>query len=469
MAERLAGAEATLYHQMLGTIRQRSPRNRLRENLFLAKKRLDKIGFSVPDSMKDFDAVIGWPEKAVMVPARRIRPGQFSSSDAQGLVGELNDRFETPYFRQMERMGIDASLRHGVSFLFSTRGDVLNGEPEVVLSARSALEATAQVDRRTLSVTAALEVVDRKTSLMYVPGETLVINLEGSELVVSRRVQGGQGVPCVPYIWGRTLDRPFGRSRITRPVMDMSGQAIRIMLRQEVQAEHFSSPQRVLEGARQEAFNDSQGRARNPWDITTGSVWGIPDFFDEDTGEWRRANLKQISAASMQPHTDHLRSIAMMYSGETGIPVDQLGIIHDNPTSADAIRANESQLNSLVRAELPNYADDRRMLGYHVMQAAEGWSPGLERDMRKVRAVMHAPETSTQQSAAYWAAEFIKSNPWAADSDVVLEMWGFDESQLERLRDERRRLKGSGLIDRLLNREQAPSQVPTARPAASQE
>lgn len=70
--------------------------------------------------------------------------------------------------------------------------------------------------------------------------------------------------------------------------------------------------------------------------------------------------------------------------------------------------------------------------------------------MRTVRATFRDPGTTTRQSQAYWAAEFIKANPWAAESDVVLEMWGFDESQLERLRDERRRLKGSGLVDRLL-------------------
>lgn len=451
MAERLAGAEATAYHQMLATIRRHKSRNLLRENLFLAKKRLDKVGFSVPDSMRDFAAAIGWPEKAVMVPARRIRPGTFSSVEEPGLIAELNDRFSSSYMHMMDRMAINSSLEFGASFVFVTAGDVLDGDPDVVLSARSALEATATIDRRTLRVMSALELIDAKTSIMYLPGQALVIEVRSGELVVSNRVKGIPGrVQCVPYAWGRTLDRPFGRSRITRPVMDYSGMAVRIMLRQEVHAEHFSSPQRVLEGARKEAFTDEDGNLRPAWQIQTGSVWGIPDFFDEETGEWRRANLTQINAASMQPHSDHLRQIAMQFSGETSIHVDQLGIIHDNPSSADAIRAHDNPLDELVREELPNYADDRRRVAELVMFTANGYSPALERSMRRVRATFLDPGATTATGAADRATKFLAANPWAAESDVALEMWGFDEAQLERLRDERERIQGGRVMDKVL-------------------
>lgn len=451
MVERLAGAEATLYHRMLKTIRGHQKRNQLRENLFQAKARLDKVGFSVPDSMVDFAAAIGWPEKAVMVPARRMQPGSFFTSGSPDIADELNERFNTGYTRLMERMAIDSSLKHGPAFTFITPGDVLSGDPDVVLSSRSALEATAIIDRRTLKITAALEIVDDKTRVMFLPGENLVIKLVGSELVVSDRVRGIEGrVQCVLDGWGRTLDRPYGRSRITRPVMDYSGIAVRIMLRQEVHAEHFSSPQRVLEGARQAAFMGKDGRMKDGLEISTGSVWGIPDYFDEETGEWIRANLKEITASSMQPHSDHLRQIAMMFSGETAIPVSQLGIIQDNPSSADAIRAAESDLTSLVEAELPNYRDARRERAELVLLTAHVPSESLIREARKVHAPFQDPGTVTASGASDRAVKFLSANPWAANSDVALEMWGFDESQVERLRDERARLTAGGVLDRLM-------------------
>lgn len=470
MAERLAGAEATAFHNLYGIIRKNKVRNTLRENLFLAKKRLDKIGFSVPASMADFDAAIGWPEKSVMVPARRIQPRAFTTTGSENVAGELNQTFDEAYVRQVERMWIDSSLQGGISFSFVTPGDQLAGEPDVIVSARSSLEATAVLNKRTQRVESALELVDGKTSVLYLPGVTLVIGLDGSELVVRERIRGIENyVPCVPARWGRSLSRPYGRSRITRPVMDLSGQAIRTMLRQEVHAEHFSSPQRILEGAREEAFLGKDGKRKEAWEITTGSVWGIPDFFDEETGEWRRAALKQLTASSMQPHTDQLRSIAMMFSGETAIPVSQLGIIHDNPSSADAIRAHESDLVSLVEAEIPNYGDDRRELARAVMYVREGRSASLDAELRRLQSNFADPGTITRAAAADRATKFVASHPEYADSDVVLELWGFDETQLERLKNHRARRAGRGVLDELLARPAAPASGAAPTDAAKSE
>src|SRR5690625_8004781 len=46
----------------------------------------------------------------------------------------------------------------------------------------------------------------------------------------------------------------------------------------------------------------------------------------------------------MTPHSDMLRTVAMAFSGETGIPPSSLGIIHDQPASAEAIRAAEHDM-----------------------------------------------------------------------------------------------------------------------------
>ena len=461
MAERLAGKEAKVFHDSLAVIRRNYRRNKHRENLFLAKQRLDQVGFSVPDSMKEFEAAIGWPEKAVMVPARRIKPSVFDTAGgSKDFADEVNERFSGRYMRTMERMLIDASLRHGCSFAFVTPGDTDEGEPDVVVSARSALEATAFINRRTLQVTSGLEAIDRYNYILYLNGQTLSINNAQGELLVTRR-KPNRGVPVVTYAWGRTLERYFGRSRITRPVIDYSGQAIRTMLRQEVHAEHFSSPQRILEGARQSAFTDKDGNLKDSLDIATGAIWGIPDFFDEETGEWRRSNLKQINASSMQPHTEQLRSIAMMFSGETGIPLNQLGIIQDNPSSAEAMRASETDLNTLVEAELPNYEDSRSDLAGQVMRLAHPRMAGLDTEVNKLRGTLLNPATTSLSASADWATKFVSANPWAAQSDVVLEMWGFTGSQLERLRNERNRLNSGGVLQQLLqarNSQQQPAQ-----------
>lgn len=340
--------------------------------------------------------------------------------------------------------------------MFTTPGDLLGGDPEVVISTRSALEATAIADRRTLRPSSALEVFDEKTSIMYFPGEVVVVELVHGELRVTDRIKGvGQRVQCVPFAWDRTVSKPFGRSRISRPVMDYSGMAVRTMLRQEVQAEHLSSPQRVLEGARESAFIDAKGDKKSMWDIATGSIWGIPDFYDEESGEWRRANLKQLAAASQQPHTDQLKTIAMMFSGATDIPIGQLGIIQDNPSSAEAIRMAESAMVNTVTMQLPSYEDARLELAVNVLGAAHGLSASLEAEVRKVRPTFMEPGTTTPGAQADRAQKFIAANPWAAQSEVALELWGFTASQVSRLRDEMKRQAGASLVRQILG--QAPA------------
>lgn len=46
----------------------------------------------------------------------------------------------------------------------------------------------------------------------------------------------------------------------------------------------------------------------------------------------------------MQPHTDYMRSLAARFSGETNVPISTLGVIHDQPASAEAIYAASEPL-----------------------------------------------------------------------------------------------------------------------------
>lgn len=446
----LSGAYADTYHRLRAQIRKAEPRNKLRDNLFAAKERLREVGFSVPESMMDFAAAIGWPEKAVTAATRRVRPGRIVIPRDSGLEEDVNAVFTEKAGRMAERMAIDSSGRHGCAFVF-----VLMTANGPKLTARSAREASALVDRRTLEVTAALECIDAKTDLLYLHGMVLRIE-RGSDLKVTEVAPTPTGmVACVPYVWGQSLDRLFGRSRITRPIMDLSGMAIRTMLRAEVTAEHFSSPQRALLGARKSAFTDKEGRVRSGLEVTTGSVWGIPDFFDEETGEWRRAHLQQLAASSQQPHLEHMRMIASQMSAESSIPINQLGIIQDNPPSAEAIRILESDLVGLVQGELGSYGAARmrtarivaHMLGDPWMQMSAADLDGM---FRGAHAAFLNPGTVTPAAASDMAQKFIAAYPDLATEDTVMELWGFDESQLQRLQEAIRRRKGANELAGIL-------------------
>ena len=97
-------------------------------------------------------------------------------------------------------------------------------------------------------------------------------------------------------------------------------------------AEFFTSPQKYLLGVDSDPFEN-----RTRWEAYIGNIFTVSQTEDGTT-----PTFGQLSQGSMQPHTDYMRALAARFSGETNVPVSQLGVIHDNPSSAEAItQANE--------------------------------------------------------------------------------------------------------------------------------
>lgn len=432
---------------MLRLVRRKRERNQLRTSYHDAKKRLDKIGFSIPPHMQDFAVVLGWPNKAVKVPARRVRPDGFTLPRQSTMLAELEEIFGENYFAAVERMAIEASLQHSVSFVFVTPGDTDAGEPEIIVAARTALEATAEIDTRTNRVTKALELVGRWEALLYLPGETLRLQYLRSEWMVTAIYTGVKNrVTCTPYVWGRSLERPFGYSRITRPLMGFTDMACRTMLRQEVNAEFYGAPQRALLGAEEEHFLDANGKRISPLDALIGGVWALPNTRDEETGDLVKPTLQQLTQATFQPHGEMLKSIGLMVSSETSIPVGYLGIIHDNPSSADAIRANESDLVSVVEAELPSIGMSRVDLARNVLAVKYGeWTPAMESELRGLSAHFMDPGTTSKAAQADAGLKFTQTFP-DADPEVAMEVYGLDKSKIERMNAYRAKKEGANKL-----------------------
>ncbi|SDK79487.1 hypothetical protein [Arthrobacter sp. ok362] len=447
----LTDAESATFTRMLTAIRRKSGRNQLRTSYFDSKKRLDKIGFSIPPHMRDFAVAIGWANKAVKVPARRIRPDGFTLGRPSKMLADLDEVFGDNYFAAVERMAIEASLRHSVSFVFTTPGDTAAGEPDVIVAARTALEATAEIDTRTNRVTAALELVGRWEALLYLPGVTLRIQYVERQWLVTRTHVGIVGrVTCTPYVWARALDRPFGYSRISRPLMGFTDMAVRTMLRQEVNAEFYGAPQRALLGAEEEHFQDATGKRISPLDALIGGVWALPNTRDEETGDLLKPTLQQLSQATFQPHGEMLKTIGLMVSSETSIPVGYLGIIHDNPSSADAIRASEADLVAVVEGELDSIGMSRVDLARNVLAVKYGeWTPAMEKELRGLSAHFKDPGTSSKAAQADAGLKFTQTFP-DGDPEVAMEVYGLDKGQIERMNTYRKGQAGANRLDALL-------------------
>ena len=80
--------------------------------------------------------------------------------------------------------------------------------------------------------------------------------------------------------------------------------------------------------------------SENTWKSLISAINAISKDEDGDV-----PTLQQVQQASMQPHSDMLKTIAMLVASETNVPVNDLGITMDNPASAEAMAAAERKLS----------------------------------------------------------------------------------------------------------------------------
>lgn len=447
--------------------RAKYPRNELRRKYYDGKNVLKDFGISIPPQLKDVETVVGWPEKAVSALARRIRHDGFvipgvdaGSLGVEDIWAQNRMELETP-------QAITSAILHSVAFLYATMGDTQSGEPGVLLTARSAMSGTGLWNPRRRILSAALSVIayeepqpgqQRLTQLaMYLPDKVLIITRDGllSKWTVDERRHSLGRVPVEPMPFLPDLDRPFGVSRVNRATMSITDEAVRTVLRTEVSAEFYSAPQRYALGADPEAFEDEAGRVRTGWESILGRVLAIGR--DED-GEV--PTVGQFPQMTMQPHLEHMRSVATRFSGATNLPVSSLGVITDNPSSADAIYAAKEDLiteaeyaASVFGSPLANIMRLALMMREKRDTMPPEWS--------RLKVKWRDPATPSRSTAADAVMKTVTAFPWLAESEVALEQLGWDETTIARAMADKRKAAVTALTQRLA------AQPAPATPAAA--
>ncbi|MDY6065322.1 MAG: hypothetical protein SPI59_03215 [Finegoldia sp.] len=157
----------------------------------------------------------------------------------------------------------------------------------------------------------------------------------------------------VPIINRPDASRPFGRSRITKACMYYQKLAKRTLERMEITSEFYSWPQKYILGM------ESTAESFDDWKATVTSMLRIDKDSDGD-----KPSLGQFQAASMSPFTEQLRNAAALFSGETGLTLDDLGFLSDNPSSVEAIQASHENLRLEARKAQRTFGSGFLNVGY---------------------------------------------------------------------------------------------------------
>lgn len=439
---------------LLKELDDRGRRNLLRSSYYDGKRAIRQVGTVIPPQYYKLAIVLGWSAKAVDILARRCNLDGIVWAD--GTLEDIGyDEFVEANNLTAEISGaLTASLIHGPAFLVNTLG--LDGEPESLVHIKDALNATGEWNSRTRSLDNLLSITDRDddgqpTDLaLYLDGQTVTIEKDGGWSVVDRS-DHPWGVPAEALVYKPRPGRPFGTSRISRPVMSLHDMALRTVIRMEGHADVYSFPEMWMLGADESIFKNADGSMKTSWQVMLGRIKAIPD--DEGAAQ-PRADVKQFLASSPEPHIAQLKQQAQLFSGETSIPLTSLGVSDmSNPTSADSYIASREDLIAEAEGATDDWSGAVRRSTVRGLMIQNGLSE-MPSEWRSIQPKWRNPIYLSRSAQADAGSKQVAAVPWLADTTVGLELLGLSEQQIDRAVAERRRNGGSAALRAITERAQ---------------
>ena len=319
------------------------PRNRLLDAYYEGEQETPPIGIdNIPDSV-DPGVRSDWARKAVTSVSERVRMDGFAFSgdhrdqafEAIALDNDLSGAFNRT---------VASELTHGCMFATVQR---VGSRP--VVRMHSAETAVATWDVAAQRVGSGLVVADaRRTDWggprpvpvqanLHLPGRVVVLRRELSTSWVAETLPTPLDRPMMEaFCFRPTGTKPFGQTRITRAVRYLVDEVERTLRYMAVSDAFYAIPMMAATGLTDKAFDQM---SKSKWMMRVGS-WFLAT--KDKTGG--TPTIQQFSGVSPQPYIDAIMTYAKLFSGATGVPLNSLGIVQDNPSSAEAIAAQREDV-----------------------------------------------------------------------------------------------------------------------------
>ena len=245
-------------------------------------------------------------------------------------------------------------------------------------------------------------------------------------------------------IWNSTTDKPFGRSRIKEPIRRLIQGYVRTIANATIGLEFATSPQKYLLGVTDEQF---EAVVNDKFRQYVGSI--MTATVNPDTGE--KPSFGQLSQGTLAPHVEMIRVLATQYAAATGLSVTDTGVINEaNPTSSDAIIAQTQTLIGM--AEQLNAGNGDALRNIALMALAIIKKVGLDKltdDDKAVVAHFKNPAMPSVAATTDAALKLASARQGFANTDVFLEMVGFDKADIRRIKNQERINLGLQIVSQL--------------------
>ena len=413
------------------------------------------LGIALPEQLRGLEIGCEWGAKTVDVLASRSMFDGFvgnDGSDAETMQKILSDnRMLSEYAKACKD-----ELKYGCTFA------TLSADSEIGCRIRfhSPMTAAALWDGETGRIECGLSVID--TVRNDVPDHIFVPSVlrfdTDTSLIMFRRLDNDwtmeryshvMGRPLMePMIWNATPAKPFGRSRLKKPVRELIKGYVRTIANATIGLEFATSPQKYLLGVTDDQYD---AIISNKFKQYVGAI--LTATSNPETGN--DPKFGQLQQGNISPHVEMIRLLSTQFSAATGLSVTDTGVVNDaNPTSSDAILA-QSQTLVLMAEQLNNSNGDSLKTIAQMAQAIirNVTLEDLTEDELNVMAHFKNPAMPSVAMTADAATKIASARPGFAETDTFLEMIGFDQADIRRIKAQEQYARGLNVLSEIGNAE----------------
>ena len=316
--------------------------NLARSQYYEARNMLKDLGIAVPDTLSDLEVACGWGYKCVEVMRDHLSFDGFTApedTDTDALLKRISRR---NFMDTRVGKAVNSALKYCFSMWVVTADD----DGHARITAYPPTLSTGIWDDVHECLSSGMWVVSfacengRVTNRpdwvdVLLPDCLIRLRDNGDGDWYAEYIEHGLGVvPMFIMPHNPDDDRPFGVSRINSEVRWLIDCALRANVNEEIAAAFAASTQKYLLGTDGDAFED-----KSKWSAFIGSIFEV-----SMNSEGQIPQFGQLTQPSMQPMTEHFANLCKRMSAATGIHVGQFGIMSDNPSSAEAIYAENEPL-----------------------------------------------------------------------------------------------------------------------------
>lgn len=416
------------------------------------------LGLALPQGMKGLEIDCAWGAKTVDVLAARSMFDGFVGLNGGDLT-ELDTIMNGNRFIAEYKKAVRDELKYGCTFATLAADRKIRCKIRLHSPETAAALWNGEKGRIDCGLAIVDTVPDDSQSGVWVPA---VMNYyTDSAIYVLKRVVGARwiakayphkmGRPLMEaFVWDATSKKPFGRSRLKSPIRRLIQSYVRTIANAAIGLEFATSPQKYLMGLTEEQYEKVTSEKFKQY---VGSI--IAGTVNPETNE--KPTFGQLQQGTISPHVEMMRLLATQFSAATGLSVTDTGIVNDaNPTSSDAILAQSQTL--VAMAEELNAGNGNALRTVALMALAISNNVKLEELTEEQTGIVAHFKNPAMPSVAVTADAAIKigsARQGFAQTDVFLEMIGFDQADIRRIKAQESRNRGMSFLNDLI-------EVPTA-------